>query len=744
LPKLETDVPAKVKPYTFHGLDLHAQDETQWIGECPFCGKQKFSVNVERGVYRCFVCQTGAAKGGGNAYTFMREIHRISKEQPQDYQQLAADRGLLYEETLEEWGVVKSFLTGEWLLPGYGLDGKLNNLYRYVSTPNGKRALLATPTMQHCLYGVHLLPKKYDRVCLNEGPWDAMALWEVMGGTKLVNGEHLSTSTRELSLLNDHAVVATPGCTVFHEHWMPVFAGKAVTVMFDNDLPGKNPKTGDPIPPAGYTGMKRIIGEMAKSSDAPREAMCLLWGAEGYDPELKHGYDVRDLLIAAGDKPAHRMRDLTRLFNRVQPVPADWVEGRADEAVKRGVLELELKPCESWKELRQAWMKSGLRWSEGLDRGLSVMLASILSTKAIGDQLWVKVISPPSSGKSVLCEALSTCRKYVVAKSTIRGFHSGFKTDRAGEEDHSLIALIRDRTLIIKDGDTLLQSPNVSQILSEARDIYDRVSRTHYRHGLQRDYEGINMTFILCGTDSLRVLDSSELGERFIDCVIIDKIDEEEEDLTAIRVAHRAAKEMTYVSNGAAESRDSPEMTLCKQLTGGYVRWLRENDNELLSAVTDSSESLEHCAALGKFIAFMRARPSLKQKEKAQREMSYRLVSQIVRLAKCLAVVLNRSSMDVEVMRRVTRCALDTSRGRTFELCKWLYRDNEEGHTAHSISILTGHEEVEEKVLLKFLRRIGAVEVFQVKSAGGHKLYNRWRLTARMRKLYRKVVEEQE
>jgi len=55
--------------------------------------------------------------------------------------------------------------------------------------------------------------------------------------------------------------------------------------------------------------------------------------------------------------------------------------------------------------------------------------------------------------------------------------------------------------------------------------------------------------------------------------------------------------------------------------------------------------------SLGKFVSYMRARPSDRQDELAEREFAARLVSQFARLAAFLCVVMNRTSVDDEVMR---------------------------------------------------------------------------------------------
>lgn len=397
--------------------------------------------------------------------------------------------------------------------------------------------------------------------------------------------------------------------------------------------------------------------------------------------------------------------------------------------------------CSDYKTLTTAWGKA-LLWTDGLDCALSVMLASILSTRSVGDQLWIKIISPAASGKSTLCEALSTNKKYVFPKSIIRGFHSGFKVE--GGKDASLIAQIKDKTLVTKDGDSLLQSPNLSQILSEARDLYDRVSRTHYRNKVSKDYTGINMTWILCGTSSLQSIDSSELGERFLDCVIMDGIDEDLEDEILWKVVNRASRNLSYESDGAAGGQYDGESAEAMRLTGGYVGHLRENAQQLLSNVKADEKSLRQCIHLGKFVAFMRARLSqrksrIQDEEVVERELATRLVSQHIRLAKCLAVVLNVNRLDVEVMRRTTKVALDTSRGHTLDVVKGMYKAKSLGLELETIALVTHQTEEKTRKMLRFLSRIGVV---WKSTKSGTRGRPRWRLTSRISKLYSEVCSD--
>lgn len=437
------------------------------------------------------------------------------------------------------------------------------------------------------------------------------------------------------------------------------------------------------------------------------------------------------------DVISRRLRNLSKLLSMIEPIPDEWKVERADLA-DSSAPKMRLGDCRDYRQLIGVWRKA-LRWTDGLDCALSVMLASITSLKSVGDALWCKVISPPSSGKSVLCEAISTCHEYVVAKSTNRGFHSGYKGAGDAEEDHSLVAELNGKTLVTKDGDTLLQAPNLGQILAEARDIYDGTSRTHYRNGKGKDYNNIRMTWILCGTSSLRQIDSSELGERFLDCVIMEGIPDELEDEILWRVANRVDRHMAVESNGHPETQYEPDMAAAMSLTGGYVKYLRENATELLSQTSIEEVDLRRITRLGKFVAFMRARPSKKQDETSEREFAARLVSQLVRLAKCLAVVLNRTTADVEVMRRVEKVAMDTSRGPTLEIVKRLVNNND-GLDMRAISLYVNTPDAKTRELVRFLGKIGAVERnLDPLPTGAKTKQQHYRLTERMRKLAAEV-----
>ncbi|MCK9569388.1 Hint domain-containing protein [Candidatus Pacearchaeota archaeon] len=888
MPRVHEESINYASAYKFHGLEFDG-DEGQVTGNCPWCGREgKFSLNLETGIWRCWICGEGNEKGGGNLLAFLRKLWSLSDKATVDYKGLAAQIGLLYEETLEAWGVCQSITTGDWLVPGYSARGSIDQLYRYAQV--GERmALLPTPGMKHGLHGLPLYDKNKPIVYLCEGWKDGMALWEMLKGVKHGdNGTLVSTANPERSLAGEANVLAVPSCTTFSPKWCGLFSGKSVRLMFDSDHPQKNKKSGNLSLPAGYSGMKRVSKILLAHESPPEQISFLQWGPEGYDTDKASGYDVRDHLREGADLTG-RMTQLESLLAKVGPIPDDW----SGDGLKKGPggQNLECLHCSQYSVLVNAWRKA-MKWTPGLDHALAMMLASIASTKSVGDQLWIKVIGPaaclrgdtliwdpvdqtllpvqerfrrrrdfhvcamtkegkltislayaptirppdhlycvafksgaemhvtenhrfwngdrywsvasiitevmrtgrfqmiryqsgpylpnqgeakcamdevvsitPSDyechydfhvptynnywangyihhncGKSTLCEAVSVCRDYVIAKSTIRGFHSGYKEDGSQGEDNSLIPLITGRTLVTKDGDTLLTSPNLPQILSEARDLYDCTARTHYRNKMGRDYQGIRMTWILCGTNSLRQLDSSELGERFLDCVIMDHIDDDLEDEVLWRVANRTARNMSMESDGKPVSQYEPELAYAMQLTGGYASWLREIAQEQMSTIVMPDWAMRLCTRLGKFTAHMRARPSLRQEEVAEREFASRLVSQLVRTAKCLALVLNAPETNEVVMRRVRQIALDTSRGQTLAIVHHLYESGV-GLPIRKLAMQLGRSEDKLRSMLRFLKHIGVAEPYEAKT--NQKTISTqilWRLTGRMVGMYQDVV----
>lgn len=290
--------PEKLRPYFFMGVNLEWKDgDKDAYGDCLFCGREKkFSVKIETGQFRCVVCEEGNESGGGNVYTFLRQLWEGSDNQfdSHPFVALQEDRRLLYSETLAKWGIRKSLTNDDWIAPGYNADGKLMNLYRYVD--DGKRmAWFPAPTLKHQLFGVQLFDSKKPTVYLTEGIWDAMALWETMSRSKQTeSGDLVQTGNPDACLLAKANVIAIAASHTFTEEMLPLFAGKNVILMGQNDHPKDN--QGKVVAPASYNGVHRIV-RMFHASDCPPSSIQMLnYGEGGYDPKLPSGFDIRDAL----------------------------------------------------------------------------------------------------------------------------------------------------------------------------------------------------------------------------------------------------------------------------------------------------------------------------------------------------------------------------------------------------------------------------------------------------------------
>ena len=795
MPKLDS-TPEKLRPYLFHGVDLSWREgDKQALAECPHCGKEgKFSVEIATGRYRCFVCGFGTERGAGNIYTFIRWLwegaHTGAGGPSSDFAQLSRDRRLNYIPlTARSWGIV--YLSGHAYIPGYGPKGEMNQLYRYTEI-DGKHRLLPTPTLGHQLHApIGTLPKLKETVYITEGPWDGMALHEALSVAKQAGNGYIATSNVGASLLDTSSIIAVPGCQTFLDHWIPLLANRHVCLLYDSDHPNERNRE-----PVGYTAMRRVAKLLHSSKNPPASIRYLNWGPAGYDPALISGWDVRDALtldpfdsdsLITGLKS--RVAALGSLLARITDPPREWritqrrsfnanggksgnpstsgnlstnstpataagdsssnqsdrsqpqLSSNGDGAEPESSAKLEPIYCTDYKTVSNAW-KAALSMTDNLECTLSVILAASVSTPFLGEQLWIKIIGPPSSGKTTLVEGLAVAREITVSKDTIRGFHDGWK-DPKGEnegEDLSLAGMCDGKTLITKDGDTLLKSPNMPQILSEGRALYDGASRYHYRNHKIGEHTGHRMTWILCGTSALREIDDSELGARQLDCVVMDAIDDQFEDDVGLRAAYQECRNMKLLSDGKPESQYPEELAEAMALTGGYAEYLRNNAEQLSKETDMQDDHIRECNRLGKFIAYMRARPPKRKEdidEKATREFSARLVKQLIRLAVNLSIVLNEPKSNERVMERVRKVAKDTARGYVLEIVTHLANVGENGSSSKSIGLAANRGEEKVWKILRFLRHLEVVKQFKSEKDGSV----RWKLTTNIEKLYKEVYQ---
>jgi len=310
------ETPPELRPYIFHGLDLEwSKSKKNAQGDCPFCGAEdRFGVQTETSKWQCWSCDSG------NKHTFIRRILEESKSHTtdKDYEQLKKERGFHSVKIMKEFGFVKSYLNGDWLIPaGRNKNNEVMSAYRYVGGN-----VLPTPTMGVQMFGdLERLPD-CSTVYLCEGPWDTYALHEGMSTCQISgDGSGLFGTASDTTFLEqeDACVVGIPGVLNFSQKWAPQFANKNVVMMMDNDHPKIRCKDcrksrsiflkekscphcksveiyGSEVEPASVRGIKKSAGVLQSCSTPPNELFFLRWGEKGFNPEWRSGTDVRDYL----------------------------------------------------------------------------------------------------------------------------------------------------------------------------------------------------------------------------------------------------------------------------------------------------------------------------------------------------------------------------------------------------------------------------------------------------------------
>lgn len=299
------------KAYRFHGVELEETAEDNHTGECPFCAKPKFAVNVTNGLFRCWVC--GEQGGIGE---FLRQLHRVgvTSTTRKDLEELAEDSELpsTAVNTFRDWEVIKHPITGEWAIPGYHwlreFDARGKSKYKvtmgglYVHRKVQKKdgsygyVLMSSPGVNHTMIGLDSLKFKkktgepdHDTMVITEGWRDGMTLRFAL--------DQPGTPTSMV----EWGVVSIPGTQVFKPVWTTLFRQKHVVILYDNDHPtdinGTLKQQGGPM---GTTKIGSILLSQ-RPEDRPLSIRYLGWGMDypnEFNPEVKSGMDLRDLFIA--------------------------------------------------------------------------------------------------------------------------------------------------------------------------------------------------------------------------------------------------------------------------------------------------------------------------------------------------------------------------------------------------------------------------------------------------------------
>ncbi len=229
--------------------------------ECPWCGKDRFYVEVPTGLYHCKHC---AAEGNTTTYLTWLHGEYMRATKPEHFSALGKKRGGVAPQRLRAHGLAYEAPDRRWLIPFKGAEGNVVNVQLYYpDRPKGGKlpSKQNLPELPTALYGFDKL-KAADTdkpVLLCEGPFDAIALDHSIGAEN--RGKYV--------------IVASPGA--FKETWAEHFEGRKVRAFYDNDKGGRQ----------HTERVEKLLGE----SGVAAELKVLRWSDGTPD-----GYDVNDLV----------------------------------------------------------------------------------------------------------------------------------------------------------------------------------------------------------------------------------------------------------------------------------------------------------------------------------------------------------------------------------------------------------------------------------------------------------------
>lgn len=777
---------------------------------CPFCDKEeKFSLTVsgpKMGRWRCWSCESGSSKGGGNLYTFMNLLTQLSLQETtdDDYASLWKKK-FIVPSAARLCGVSRSSITGEWLIPTYNSKGSVVNIHRWNESNN---TLYGLPTIPIQPWGLQFLPESVinphtpDELSIRRSR--TMVLAEGWGD--YLTDEHVFRKMKLRSLHSDSKdfdLLGIPGTKTFKEEWLQYLSGRNVVwLLFDGDHPRENKFR--KVVRGGYDGMLRIV-RMAKEKLLPVECpefRIMEWPEDSHD-----GIDQRDLWmglyksrVKIGHPESHFLEFITNRIRIPDDSEINVDSTSATQSSSPGEPEAQqITPVEvtGWNDLLEKLevevegRGKALLMTPSLKDALATMFAVIISTPLDDDPIWLYLNGPPASGKSTLCLCFTPDREYCVAIDRMTGIHSGHKLTKQdrkaakerGEKpkDASLVDIIRDKTWIIKDWTMFLSSGEGTRntVGGELRDIYDGETSSRYRQ-MQGSNHNVRFSMLAGVTDEIYAQSNSHLGERFLIMDVTDKYHGSHDHVRKVMQFKRQAlfnsfpvrqkelqqkhnaEQREHEQNGEGESPNQSSQTSrpndankrllpARRAVMGYTRHLKQR-METLEPPELSKETESQLISLARFIAAARSRVRREVQDgspvyRSRHEIGNRLAGQFQKLAVCLAIVLERDSVDADVMRIITRIARNTAHSFNLDIVECLGKAQQEGATGLDRMSIASRIGIKEQTVLRRLNDLQELKIIdrvRTKAPGGvqGRFQHLWHLLPKYLKLWTAIQEK--
>jgi hypothetical protein len=431
-----------------YGVTFNKRAENESISDCPFSDcrkKNKFYVDVNTGLWKCFVCgKEGNQKGFIEA--ILKQAQTETKSGHEHYKTLAVNRGFNVG-TLRHFNIGYNTLNQTYLLPIYNWDyTKLVNVKIYDME---KKNFTNTSGMHSALFSSKeffktIIEKQEVPVWICEGEWDGMAMYEAL------------MQTEEKAVF-----VSVPSAGVFKSEWVQLFHNRKIFLGYDND-------------DAGRAGGEKAYKTLEFSASS---VQCLHWlPSEEFSPKIKG--DIRDCYIALGTE---KMLEYLKENLRSEPFGFSTEENvSVSDKNKSDAPDIERTDAQAVRELYAGWLHL-----PDLDI-IDVLFGTALANRLSGDPLWMFLIAPAGGTKTEFCMSLSEC-SCVECLSSLTP-HTLVSGANFGGGDPSLLPRLRDRILVIKDFTTILNLHPTDReaIFGILRDAYDGEFTKSFGNGITR------------------------------------------------------------------------------------------------------------------------------------------------------------------------------------------------------------------------------------------------------------------
>ncbi|MBI2106739.1 hypothetical protein HYT57_02035 [Candidatus Woesearchaeota archaeon] len=407
--------------------------------------------------------------------------------------------------------------------------------------------------------------------------------------------------------------------------------------------------------PPSKVRIKDYVLEVSKSKNYylnlcnPKGENVFTWTSKKYILNDLHISKVSKLLFSLKvfDSDTESREAITETFTLLKPI---FDERNSIEAQVRNEIFQKYEQKKYKKVSLEECKKVIYGWLSINDKNvIEVVFAFAIAEKIPGDPLWLFLIAPPGGCKTELLRALDGEDFYHLSDLTSKTFISGLMLG-AGEERQKiedLLPQLADKILLMKDFTTILEKPRDerAEIISQLREIYDGMFSKKFGT-IDEKVEYRNNFGLIAGVTP--IIDKhwkimQQLGERFLKYRWQENVDE------SIR---------------RAEENEGKEEVMRQELKHTIMGFLTNLEGKEIQFPDDLIEPLIRVA---KFLAICRTPITIHSGSSEfyydfipTPEQPTRLIKQLKKFAKCLALVRDKSSVTKEEILVAIELALHT------------------------------------------------------------------------------------